>query len=703
MSYHESNNAGGAVDNIISINGNVSGVTESELDTAVAVIEKIVKQGKEYFSSKPLRKLRKAIAPMVDWAMKQRYEGMSEKEWKEMKERKFSVAYMKNKSKVFDRALINNRTLRVGRMRQLQTLVETSASGGATHSIFIPDGPVFDGVNRSIGIHSGTSNVPAIQTLPTMDITHIEDGNANDYLSASTISLTDKMDTLNNNSHNKINLNSINGGKDTDASTHAADINNNNNNAPKLKRTRDNFEDAAVNERNGKESKKSKNIKAYQPTAVTSKENKNEIHFKTAEPINNTEGKDDQNIAEEDVLNNSNRLFYSRSCYVCKARYDMLHHFYDQLCPVCADLNWAKRMQKADLSGKIGLLTGGRIKIGYQAGLKMLRCGAMMIITTRFPADAALRYSREHDFDEWKDRLKVYSVDLRDLKSVEDFCEELNNKLPRLDFIINNACQTVHRPQAYYRHLMDNERKVSEYLRGLTPNLPSFSKENDDGESATSSTITETHPQVSVVSNLIVKSNCHQDATLNLSQSQKRSPPISLLSNIVNLNNEEQSNQQTNNNGNSNSDSNNNNMELINQHSEENENDEALFPVGVYDVNAQQIDLRTKNSWVLRLDEVKTSELLEVTAVNSLSPFIINARLKRLLIKAREFDIANGKDDLGRYIVNVSAMEGKFYRRKNANHPHTNMCKAALNMMTRTSAQDYMQDGIYMNSVDTGW
>jgi NAD(P)-dependent dehydrogenase (short-subunit alcohol dehydrogenase family) len=58
---------------------------------------------------------------------------------------------------------------------------------------------------------------------------------------------------------------------------------------------------------------------------------------------------------------------------------------------------------------------------------------------------------------------------------------------------------------------------------------------------------------------------------------------------------------------------------------------------------------------------------------------------------------------LDKYIINVSAMEGKFYRYKTANHPHTNMAKAALNMMTRTSAEDYSKDRIYMNAVDTGW
>ena len=80
--------------------------------------------------------------------------------------------------------------------------------------------------------------------------------------------------------------------------------------------------------------------------------------------------------------------------------------------------------------------------------------------------------------------------------------------------------------------------------------------------------------------------------------------------------------------------------------------------------------------------------------VNAVAPFILNARLKPLM-RARPG---------AKHIVNVSAMEGQFYRAmKTDKHPHTNMAKAALNMMTRTCAPDYAQDGIYMNAVDTGW
>ena len=96
----------------------------------------------------------------------------------------------------------------------------------------------------------------------------------------------------------------------------------------------------------------------------------------------------------------------------------------------------------------------------------------------------------------------------------------------------------------------------------------------------------------------------------------------------------------------------------------------------------------------MKLQDVSIPELVEVMAINALAPFLLNSRLQPLMASMQG----------NKYVVNVSAMEGKFYRHKTPNHPHTNMAKAALNMMTRTSAKDLAEkDGIYMTAVDTGW
>ena len=145
-------------------------------------------------------------------------------------------------------------------------------------------------------------------------------------------------------------------------------------------------------------------------------------------------------------------------CYVCKQPYRELHPFYDQLCPPCAEFNFAKRSETADLEGRVAVLTGGRVKIGYQAGIKLLRAGAHLIVTTRFPRDSAARYAQEADFADWEDRLEIYGLDLRHTPSVEELCHHLLTTHDRLDYIVNNACQTVRRPPEFYRHMLELER-----------------------------------------------------------------------------------------------------------------------------------------------------------------------------------------------------------------------------------------------------
>jgi NAD(P)-dependent dehydrogenase (short-subunit alcohol dehydrogenase family) len=331
-----------------------------------------------------------------------------------------------------------------------------------------------------------------------------------------------------------------------------------------------------------------------------------------------------------------------RHCYVCKQAYDSIHQFYDQLCPSCAVFNWEKRTELADLGGRVALLTGGRVKIGYQAGLKLLRSGASLIVTTRFPRDAATRYAAEPDFEDWAERLEIFGLDLRHTPSVEAFCAEMVATHSRLDYIINNACQTVRRPPDFYRHMMEAE---SATLSGM-PDL---------------------------VRRLVGRyEGVRGDRLLRDPAAPRRNgqePPVGLTHAAV--------------------------LSQVALLPDEHEARYDLFPEGRLDRDLQQVDLRDRNSWRLLLAEVPTVELLEVQLINAVAPFVLNARLKPLLTGAGSRDA---------HIVNVSAMEGQFYRSfKTTRHPHTNMAKAALNMMTRTSARDYFTDGIHMNSVDTGW
>lgn len=308
------------------------------------------------------------------------------------------------------------------------------------------------------------------------------------------------------------------------------------------------------------------------------------------------------------------QVIKSRSCYICKQDFTRVHFFYDSMCPECASLNYEKRVQSADLRGKTAIVTGGRIKIGYHTALKLLRAGVRVIVTTRFPVDAARAYAKEADYDAFRDRLQIHALDLRHVGAVHRFADAIRDAEPRLDILINNAAQTVRRPPSYYQLLVQAEQ-------GALPET-------------------------------VVARDYHQGMRLPLLGAGRTS---ALLTQVPLT-----------------------------------EEDLITLPVKDGDV----VDTRDKNSWVLGVGDVSTPELLEVHLVNAISPFILINRLLPLLRATQG----------PRFIVNVSAMEGKFTdHKKRPAHAHTNMAKASLNMLTRTSAEEFAGYGIYMNSVDTGW
>jgi NAD(P)-dependent dehydrogenase (short-subunit alcohol dehydrogenase family) len=331
-----------------------------------------------------------------------------------------------------------------------------------------------------------------------------------------------------------------------------------------------------------------------------------------------------------------------RNCYICKQDYATIHHFYDALCPACAEFNLRKRTELADLTGRVALLTGGRVKIGYQAGIKLLRAGAHLIVTTRFPRDSAARYAAEPDFADWGHRLEVFGLDLRHTPSVEGFCRHLLATRDRLDFIVNNACQTVRRPPGFYEHMMAREQAAVDGLPVPARALVGAYEGLRAAHVLPEAGVALAAPRARALAGVTHAAALSQVALLPDDGAGR-----------------------------------------------------DLFPDGLLDQDLQQVDLRETNSWRLRLDEVAAVELLEVHLVNAVAPFLLNARLKPLMLRTP------GRE---KHIVNVSAVEGQFYRKfKTTRHPHTNMAKAALNMMTRTAAADYHADGIHMNSVDTGW
>lgn len=323
--------------------------------------------------------------------------------------------------------------------------------------------------------------------------------------------------------------------------------------------------------------------------------------------------------------------YYRRGvCYCCEREYTTPHHFYREMCKECGEFNYQKRMQRLDLSGYHALVTGGRIKIGFETARLLLEMGADVTVTSRFPNDTYKRYEKLENFSSFKDRLHIIGADFRSLEAVSHIVKVMSRQ--PLDILINNAAQTVRKPAPFYKHLLAAEKQM--------PALP----------------------------------NILAPALGNALQIVGASLPAALKTGAKKLSSAE--------------------MSQLPVLPEDCLDGEHLFPSGQYDKDGQQIDLRDNNSWMYELEDVSVTELYEVLQINLVVPFLLNTKLIPVLKKTNRQS----------YIINVSAMEGNFYApRKHSRHAHTNMAKAALNMMTRTAAGHYKDMGIYMNSVDTGW
>ncbi len=343
-------------------------------------------------------------------------------------------------------------------------------------------------------------------------------------------------------------------------------------------------------------------------------------------------------------------LITARGCYICKQDFTLVDAFYHWLCPTCAAMSHAKRDQRTDLTGKRALLTGGRAKIGMYIALRLLRDGAHTTITTRFPKDAVRRFSEMPDSDDWLHRLKVVGIDLRDPTQVISLADDVAAAGP-LDILVNNACQTVRRTPGAYAPLVEAESLP--LPDDTVPELVTFDRISEAHPAAIAGALAPTpvahHEGESVEHAMAV----HNAATLTA---------LALKAGHASL--------------------------------------DAHLAGTAVDAGGLLPDVQTNNSWTQTVGEVDPLELLEVQLCNSIAPFLLVSRLRPALAAA-----ASAATSGRAYVVNVSAMEGQFSRRyKGPGHPHTNMAKAALNMMTRTSSGEMFEtDGILMTAVDTGW
>ncbi|GAA4480484.1 SDR family NAD(P)-dependent oxidoreductase [Microbacterium panaciterrae] len=342
-------------------------------------------------------------------------------------------------------------------------------------------------------------------------------------------------------------------------------------------------------------------------------------------------------------------LLKPRNCYICKQPYTVVDAFYHQLCPDCARFSHGKRNARTDLTGKRALLTGGRAKIGMHIALRLLRDGAHTTITTRFPRDAVRRFSALPDSADWLHRLRVVGIDLRDPAQVIALADSVAAQGP-LDILINNAAQTVRRSPGAYSLLTDAE--LQPLPDGPLPEMETFGHTADPHPEALQASV-DAHPLLSVAAlGGTIAERGGQALTAEELARLAMAPGSSSLA----------------------------------KHADGTAIDAGgLVP-----------DVNRVNSWVQSVDQVDPLEMLEVQLCNTTAPFLLISRLRPSMAASA----ARRK-----HIVNVSAMEGQFSRRyKGPGHPHTNMAKAALNMLTRTSAEEMLEtDGILMTAVDTGW
>ena len=352
--------------------------------------------------------------------------------------------------------------------------------------------------------------------------------------------------------------------------------------------------------------------------------------------------------------NNEKQKVIFKNCYICKEKFglDNIHSFYGNLCKKCGDYNYSFRTMKLDFTGRIAIVTGGRVKIGYYIATKLLSYGAKVLITSRFPKDALFKFQKDPDYEKWKNNLVVYPIDFRIFESTIKFVQFINDNFPHVDILINNAAQTIRRTASYYKYLLPIETKDlnkeddKKIIKNDFVNLQNQLKEGEKEQNSAKSKNEIKNALISLMDN---KSKEYQEIL-----------PLSVIASQIRI------------------------ME-----------EKSQPHVTVMGGDGQPYDFsKGKNSWNFEFDEIPFQEFTEVQIINTWTPYYLCVKLKPLMMQSPFPD---------KYIVNVTSVEGIFNHYKRSSHVHTNMAKAALNMFTRTCGS-YLKDiGIYMTCVDTGW
>ena len=360
-------------------------------------------------------------------------------------------------------------------------------------------------------------------------------------------------------------------------------------------------------------------------------------------------------LKDKNQTNEKQKVIF-KNCYICKDKLGLnnIHSFYGNLCKKCGEYNYSFRTMKLDFTGRIAIVTGGRIKIGYYIATKLLSYGAKVLITSRFPKDTLFKYQKDPEYKKWKDNLIIYPIDFRIFESTIKLVKFINDNFPHVDILINNAAQTIRRTASYYKYLLPIETKnlnQEDDKKIIKNDYINLQKQLKQGESNNNPNFpsSKKDEQNSLISLMGNKSKEYQEIL-----------PLSVIASQIRI------------------------ME-----------EKSQPHVTVMGGDGQPYDFsKGKNSWNFEFDEIPFQEFTEVQIINTWTPYYLCVKLKPLMMASPFSD---------KYIVNVTSVEGIFNHFKRSSHVHTNMAKAALNMFTRTCGS-YLKDlGIYMTCVDTGW
>jgi len=325
------------------------------------------------------------------------------------------------------------------------------------------------------------------------------------------------------------------------------------------------------------------------------------------------------------------------NCYICKK--DHLAHItydnYNFMCIYCAQFNYLKKVEMTDLSKCVALVTGARTKIGFATAIKLLRCGAKVIASSRFPNAAYYNYTKCPDYDKWKDNLIICKCDYTKLHEVMALIELA--KSHKVNIFINNACQTIRASEYYYNKVHQLESILQKCLPHTVSQQSSTNQSSitliDDGQNIQAMPLVKQNSSFEI----------HKlDAVINSEILMKLNSTLRQEGLELNKFND-------------------------------------IFDRDTYSVS----------SWHTNMDKLQPSEIMEVIVINQTVPILMINALKPTM-------------QYPKFIIQVTAVEGKFNTTKTCTHPHNNSCKAAMNMLIRTMSEEN-DPNQYIYNIDPGF